>query len=231
MQDCPEVPFKRGTQVTLRLKNNFRQFCKEREVETVIKKYSLFISHPIKLNGDLVNSLQAIWYRSKSEVAEDEYQRFFEHVTGTKSAYKYLLHYSSDVPLTIKALLYIPNTHTEKMGIGQEPSQVSLYSRKVLIKSNMAELLPRYLRFVKGVVDCEDIPLNISRETYQGSAHIDKLKSTITKRVIKMLEDEMKRDVDSYLKWYLDFHHFLKEVLRPSSLRVLPSTRRTTRHS
>ena len=76
----------------------------------------------------------------------------------------------------------------------------------------MAELLPKYLKFVKGVVDCEDIPLNISRETYQGSANIDKLKSTITKRVLKLLEDEMHRDIDSYLVWYNDFNMFLKEV-------------------
>jgi len=123
------------------------------------------------------------------------------------------MHYSSDVPLTIKALLYIPSTHNEKMGIGQEPYQISLYSRKVLIKANMQELLPRYLRFVKGVVDCEDIPLNISRETYQGSAHIEKLKATITKKIIKMLEDESKKDLNKYIAWYNEFNMFLKEGL------------------
>eukprot|EP01022_Parablepharisma_sp_SALTPOND_P026509 TRINITY_DN64300_c3_g1_i1.p3 TRINITY_DN64300_c3_g1~~TRINITY_DN64300_c3_g1_i1.p3 ORF type:complete len:547 (-),score=71.24 TRINITY_DN64300_c3_g1_i1:5849-7489(-) len=213
VEELPESDFKRGTQITLKLKPNFRQFSKERDVENIIKKYSLFISHPIKLNGDLINNLQAIWYRSKRDISNDEYQRFFEHVTGTKLPYKYILHYSSDVPLTIKALLYIPATHTEKLGMGQEPCQVSLYSRKVLIKSKMSELLPRYLRFVKGVVDCEDIPLNISRETYQGSAHIEKLKATLTKRVIKMLEDEMKRDINSYMSWYQDFSMYLKEGL------------------
>ena len=90
----------------MKLKNTCRDFAKEREVENIIKKYSLFISHPIKLNGDLVNNLQAIWYRSKNDVSKDEYQRFYEHVSGTKSPYKYLLHYSSDVPLTIKVSTY-----------------------------------------------------------------------------------------------------------------------------
>ncbi len=146
-------------------------------------------------------------------MSSDEYQRFFEHITGTKTPYKYLLHYSSDVPLSIKAMLYIPNTHTERMGIGQEPCQISLYSRKILIKQNMEQLLPKYLRFVKGVVDCEDLPLNLSRETYQGSAHIEKLKTTIAKRVIKMLEDEMKKDPAGYTLWYRDFQQFIKEGL------------------
>jgi len=83
--------------------------------------------------------------------------------------------------------------------------QVHLYSRKVLIKSNCAELIPSYLRFVKGVVDCEDLPLNISRETYQDSSLIAKLKNVITKRIIKMLSDESKRDPDTYNKWYANF--------------------------
>lgn len=213
MEDVDNAGFERGTQIKLKLKPNFRQFSKERDVEEIIKKYSLFISYPIKLNGDLLNNLQALWYRNKKEVSNDEYQRFFEYVTGTKMAYKYVLHYSSDVPLTIKALLFIPTTHGEKMGLGQEPCHISLYSRKVLIKQKMTELLPRYLRFVKGVVDCEDIPLNLSRETYQGSAHIERLKSTLTKRIIKLLRDEMKRDLNSYQAWYKDFAMFLKEGL------------------
>jgi HSP90 family molecular chaperone len=77
-----------------------------------------------------------------------------------------MLHYSTDVPLSIKALIYIPSTHNEKFGITHDQVDVHLYSRKILIKSSCSELLPSYLRFVKGVVDCEDLPLNISRESY-----------------------------------------------------------------
>jgi len=82
---------------------------------------------------------------------------------------------------------------------------VHLYSRKVLIKENCGEILPSYLRFVKGVVDCEDLPLNISRETYQDSSLIMKLKNVVTRRVLKMLEDEMKRDAFTYDKWFNEF--------------------------
>jgi len=118
------------------------------------------------LNGQVLNNLQAIWYRDKREVTSDEYERFFEQLANTKIPYKYLLHYSTDVPLAIKALIYIPASHNERYGMMTEASEVHLYSRKVLIKSKCGELLPNYLRFVKGVVDCEDLPLNISRETY-----------------------------------------------------------------
>ncbi len=83
-----------------------------------------------------------------------------------------------------------------------ESSDVHLYSRKVLIKSKCAELLPNYLRFVKGVVDCEDLPLNISRETYQDSSLMQKLRNVLTRRILKLLEDESKRDADKYNKWF-----------------------------
>lgn len=169
------------------------------------------------MNGALVNNLQAVWYRDKKDVTEDEYERFYEQVADTKIPYKFKLHYSTDVPLAIKALIYIPSTHSERMQMGQEKVQIQLFSRKVLIKDNCQELLPSYLRFVKGVVDCEDLPLNISRETYQDSSLIFKLRNVITRRVLKMLEDESKRDPKKYSMWYKDFSQFLKEGLTMDS--------------
>lgn len=94
-----------------------------------------------------------------------------------------------------------------------EEMKVNLYSKKILIKPNCRELLPNYLRFVKGVVDCEDLPLNISRENYQDTALIAKLKNIITKRVLKMLVEESERDEAAYLEWYSEFQFFLKEGL------------------
>lgn len=99
----------------------------------------------------------------------------------------------------------------------QESSEVHLYSRKILIKEKCNELLPQYLRFVKGVIDCEDLPLNISRENYQDSNLIVKLRNVITRRVIKMLDDEAKRDPEIYKKWYADFNHFIKEGITTDS--------------
>ena len=98
----------------MKLKPETRSFCREDEIEKILRKYSLFITYPIKINGRLINNLQAIWYRDKREVTEDEYERFFEHLANTKVPYRYKLHYSTDVPLTIKGVFYIPSTHMEK---------------------------------------------------------------------------------------------------------------------
>lgn len=165
------------------------------------------------MNGEVQNSLQAIWYRDKREVTEDEYDQFYENIANTKIPFKYSLHYNTDVPISIKALLYVPTTNTEKFGMQQEASDLHLYCRKVLIKSKCSELLPHWLRFIKGVVDCEDLPLNVSRENYQDSHLMGRLKNALTRRVIKMLEDEIKNDEEKYNKWFGEFNNFLKEGL------------------
>ena len=205
------LDFERGTKIILRLENSAMQFCREKEVEAIIKKYSVYNKYPIKLNGNLVNNLQAIWYKDKREVTQDEYEMFYENLANTKIPYKYRLHYSTDVPLAIKALFYVPNSHAEKTEMMQEQLKMDLYSRKVMIKENCRELIPNYLRFVKGIVDCENMPLNISRETYQDSNLIAKLRNVVTRRILKFLEDEMKRDPVSYNQWFNNFQQFLKE--------------------
>ena len=108
------MDFERGTQIILKLLPESREFSQDTLVEKIIKKFSQFISYPIKLNGQVVNSLGAIWYREKRDVTIDEYERFFEQIANTKIPYKYMLHYSTDVPLSIKALLYIPSSHSER---------------------------------------------------------------------------------------------------------------------
>ena len=186
-------------------------FSQPWEVEAILKKFSLFITYPIKLNGEVINSMQAVWYRDKREVSDDEYEKFYESIAKTKIPYKYRLHYSTDVPLAIKSVLFFPSTSNEKYSMTPEQSAVHLYCWKVLIKQNCQELLPSYFRFVKGVVDCEDLPLNISRENYQDSSLISKLKNVITWRLIKALEDELKLDEEKYNNWYAEFSNYLKE--------------------
>jgi len=207
----------RGTKITIHLRSEALNFAKSNEITKTIQKYSHFISHPIHLNGQVQNSLHAIWARDKREVTEDEYTKFWEYLTNQKVPYKYRLHYSSDVPLAIKSLIYIPNNHMEKFGLGVENLELSLYSRKVLIKKNCTELVPQWMRFVKGVVDCEDIPLALSRENYQDSALMARLKQVITKRIIKLLHDEARKDPEKYLHWYKEFGNFLKEGLAMDS--------------
>lgn len=203
----------RGTRIVVHLKPEFDKFCKVDELKKVIDKYSNFINYDIFLNHERINSVKAIWTESKGSLKEEDYQNFFEHISNTKLKYQYKIHYSVEIPLAIKSLLYIPNNNSELFGLGNNKMEVDLYCRKVLIKKNCAELLPSYLRFVKGVVDCEDLPLNISRENYQDSALMSKLRSVLTKRVLRLLEQEMKKDLTRYNKWHKDFQMFLKEGL------------------
>lgn len=171
-----ETGFERGTKIIINLKADCLNFCKFDEVKKIIQKYSNFINFPIYLNGEKLNLVGAVWARDKKEVTDEEYQKFWEYISGSQMGYKYKLHYSTDAPMSIKALIYIPTTHSEKYGFNAEENEVSLYSRKILIKAKCKDILPNWLRFLKGVVDCEDLPLNISRESYQDSALISKLK-------------------------------------------------------
>ncbi|CAD8157819.1 unnamed protein product [Paramecium octaurelia] len=201
----------RGTKITIHLKPDQAIFSKKTEVLKTIQRYSNFINYPIVVNGERQNIVSAIWVRNKNEITPEDYNKFYEYISNSKLAYKYKLHYSTDAPLSIKALLYIPQTHMEKYGMQMEEFDISLYCKKILIKKNCRELLPHFLRFVKGVVDCEDLPLNISREGYQDTALIAKLKSVVAKRIIKEIESEALRDPANYLAWYQDFQNFIKE--------------------
>ena len=194
--DGTDVP--RGTEITVFLKDDARTFANDAEISKILKKYSNFVSYPIELNGSRVNVLQAIWTQNKNHVTETDYRDFFEYVSGQKLPYRYKLHFTLDMPVSMKVLLYIPSTHKEKFGLSQEDQEVSLYSRKVLISAKCPQLLPSWLRFLKGVVDCEDIPLNISRETFQDSSLMAKIKEILTNKVIKYINDEALRNEESY---------------------------------
>lgn len=210
--DIENCDFVRGTKVIIHLKTECREFTRQQEIQKIIKKYSNFISYSIKVNGEIVNNVQAIWYREKKDISADDYQKFWEVLnSNSHTGYKYLLHFASDVPLEIKALLYIPSTSGEKFGMAEDNVGLSLYSKKILIKPKCQELLPNYFRYVKGVVDCSDIPLSISRESYQDSSLIYRLRVLITKRIIKKLEDETTKDPESYNKWFSEFQQYIRE--------------------
>lgn len=136
------------------MKKDHSNFTDISNIKHIINKYSNFINFPITINGDAVNFVKAIWARDKKEVTEEEYQKFYEFMF-TGDAYKYKMHFQSDVPLTIKTLIYVPKTHEEKFGLQQEKGCISLYSKKILIKKDCKEvLLPNFLRFIRGIVDC-----------------------------------------------------------------------------
>jgi molecular chaperone HtpG len=169
------------------------------------------VQFPIELNGTVVNTIQAIWTRSKNEITEEEYNKFYEYIGHDTEAPEYRLHFNADAPLAIRALLFVPARSIEKFGMGRSESEVHLYCRKVLIEGKAKGLFPEWLRFLRGVVDSEDLPLNISRESMQDSALIQKLNKVLTGRFLKFLDEEAKADAEKYAKFFAEHGPCLKE--------------------
>jgi HSP90 family molecular chaperone len=145
----------------------------------------------------------------KKDITEEQHQEFYK-LQGGYDTPQYRLQFKVDTPLNINVLLYFPSKHMERWEQRLEPS-VNVYSRKVLIQAKSKHILPDWARFIKGVVDSEDIPLNISRETMQDSALISKIKGILVKKIVKFLDDESKKDNDKYMDWYSEFGNFIKE--------------------
>ena len=202
---------RRGTKIVIKLKEDAGDFAQDWKVKEILERYSAFVSFPINLNAKRVNTIQALWLRNKNEIKDEEYTEFYKFQAHAYDEPRLRLHFSADAPLAINALLFVPKENTEKLGFSRLEQSVSLYCRKVLIDAKPKDLLPEWLRFLKGVVDSEDLPLNISRETMQDRALIEKLNKVITKRFIKFLEEEAKNRVDGYNEFYKEFGIFLKE--------------------
>ena len=207
----PAADLPRGTSITVHLKPEAAEFAKEAGVEGIIKRYSNFVQFPIELNGKRINTVQAIWARSKNEVKEEEYTEFYKYIGHDQDQPLFRLHFSADAPLAIQALLFVPAKNWETMGLGRTDPEVHLYCKKVLIESKAKGLLPEWLRFLKGVVDSEDLPLNISRERMQDTALIKKLSNVLTNRFIKFLQEQSEKEAEQYQKFYAEYKRFLKE--------------------
>jgi molecular chaperone HtpG len=207
----PAADVPRGTKVTLELKDEAKEFAKESTVEGIIKRYSSFVPFPIELNGKRLNTVQAIWARNKNEIKEEEYNEFYTFVGHDHDMPLFRLHFSADAPLAIQALLFVPQRNFETLGMGRIDSEVNLYCRKVLIQAKAKGLFPDWLRFLKGVVDSEDLPLNISRETMQDTSLMQKLNKVLTGRFLKFLDEQSEKDAETFEKFYSEYQRFLKE--------------------
>lgn len=207
-----EMPgLRRGTKIIVELKDDAKEYVEKWKIESIIKQYSAFVSFPIKLAGEVVNTVQALWTRNKNEIKEEEYVEFYKFIGTAASEPMYRLHFSADAPLAINALLFVPAENFEMFGFGKMEPGVNLYCQRILIDQHSKNILPEWLRFLKGVVDSEDLPLNISRQALQDNALVGKLRKVITKRFIKHLEEEAKNDGEKYLKFWSTFGIFLKE--------------------
>jgi len=201
----------RGTKIIIELKEDAQKYATKFTIEHIIKQYSTFVPFPVKVDGKTVNTVQAIWTRSKSEISEEEYTEFYKFIGNAVDEPTYRLHFSADAPLAINALVYVPKENFEVAGMGRMQPGVNLYCQKVLIDQHSENILPEWLRFLKGVVDSEDLPLNISRQSLQDNALVYKLRKVLTKRFIKFLNEEAKKDSEKYQEFWKTFGIFIKE--------------------
>jgi molecular chaperone HtpG len=201
----------RGTRITLHLKEDAADFARSWKVRSIVRKFSSFVPFPIQLGDEKLNTVQAIWVRPKSEITDEEYLEFYRFLANTQDEPRYRLHFSADAPLMINALLFVPDDTVERLGFGRAEPGVDLYCRRVMIQKHPEHLLPDWLRFVRGVVDSDDLPLNISRESMQDSSLIKKLSKVITKRLLKHLAEEAEKDPAKYKEFFTRFGRFIKE--------------------
>lgn len=209
IEETEDLP--RGTRIVLHLKKDQEDFAKPEMVKRVLKQYSSFVPYPVSVDGENVNTVQALWTKNKSEISEEEYTEFYKFIANAYDEPLLRLHFSSDAPININTLLFVPKNNIEKMGFGRMEPSVSLYCKKVLIQAQAKDILPDWLRFVQGVVDSEELPLNISRETMQDSALVAKLNKVVTSRFLKYLGDQAKSEPEKYQEFWKEFGIFLKE--------------------
>lgn len=201
----------RGTRIELFLKEDEKEFLEKYRIKSIIGTHSKFVPFPIYLESEKIDNKEAIWTQPKSQLKEKDYTeffRFFQNATDDPETY---LHLSSDAPVQFNAVMYVPKVNSEIYGWVKSDPGLDLYSRKVLIQKSCRDILPEYFRFIKGVVDSEDIPLNISRETIQSNIRIEKIKKFILKKVFDHLNDIKSKDMEKYLNIWKNFQRNFKE--------------------
>ncbi len=224
---------RRGTDVVLHLKEDAKDFLDEWKLRTVVRNYSDFIEHPVvmdvmrteKIEGaegeeareetrvteETLNSRQAVWLRSKSELSEQDYNEFYKHISRDFGDPAKVIHYVAEGVVEFKALLYLPRQRPFDFLNPERKNGLNLYIRRVFIMDDCTDLLPSYLRFVQGVVDAADLPLNVSRELLQQNPLVDKIQSNLTAKILSTLKAMKDGEKDKYIEFYKNFGLVLKE--------------------
>ena len=220
----------KGTDVTLHLKEDAKNYLDEWEIKSTIKKYSDFIEHPVVMDiereeeskldktkkvkvkqEETLNSRKAIWLKNKPDITEAEYNDFYKHLSHDFTDPAKVLHYKAEGASEFTSLLYIPSMRPVDIYYKEYKVGPTLYVKRVKIIDHCEELIQPYLRFVKGVVDSSDLPLNVSREILQNNRQIEVIKNSITKKVLATLSEMKEKEFDTYLKFYKEFGRILKE--------------------
>src|SRR6059036_81538 len=215
--------FTRGTSITLHLKKfeedaEVDDFTEKRVIERIVKRYSDFVSYPIiykshdtKEPDRTLNSMKPIWTRPRSEVKDDEYKEFYKHISHDWNEPMFTWSFRAEGRSEYQALLFVPSQAPFDLFYATGKFGLHLYVRRVLIMEHCEELLPPYLRFLHGVVDSADLPLNVSRQRLQEDRHITQIRKWLTKKTLDSLEEMLKSDSEKYRKFWSQFGRALKE--------------------
>lgn len=213
----------RGTEITLHLKEEEKSLANDWQIRSIISKYSDHISVPIKMHKrddegkltdewETVNKASALWRRPKSEITDEEYKEFYKHVAHDWQDPLAWIHNRVEGKLEYTSLLYIPSkAPMDLWDPNAKTTGIKLYVQRVFIMDDSEHLMPRYLRFVKGVLDSNDLPLNVSREILQSNRVIDSMRKASTKKVLGLLESMAKNDKDKYQTFWNEFGNVMKE--------------------
>ncbi len=213
----------RGTTIEIKLKEDAKEYAETYRIRQIIKEHSDFVAFPIYLEEESyaeetkgekvfnqVNAQTALWRERPADVDDDKYKSFYQQLTFDFQEPTKTIHFQAEMPIQFYALLFIPSRRDYKMFQKQDEYGLKLYARKVLISENFKELLPPYLRFIEGVVDSEDLPLNVSREMVQNTPMVARIKKALVGRISTELE-RLAKDDEVYKKFYSEFSVFLKE--------------------
>ena len=205
----------RGTEVILHLRDEDKEFLEPARLRSLVRKYSDHLSLPIVLKSgeseDTLNQAKAFWTRPKSELKDEDYQAFYKHLTHDSEDARLWAHNKVEGNLEYTSLLYLPKRAPYDLYERDQKSGVQLYVKRVFIMDKAAELLPPYLRFMRGLVDSSDLPLNVSRELLQNNRTVEKIKSALVKRSLDLLEELATAQPDEYVEFYKTFGPVLKE--------------------
>jgi molecular chaperone HtpG len=206
----------RGTELIIHLKEDSKDFAEAWRLKEIVRRYSSFVPYPIRLGagGEVINDQKPIWVEPKSQVTDEQYTRFYQHLTHhTDETPLWHVHLAADSPIQFRAIVYCPPTNLESLGFARLEHGLNLCARRVLVQSECRELVPEYMRFLRGLVDSEDLPLNISRETLQDNNVIRRIRAALVKGVLERLDTLAADDPDAYRKFYDQFGRVLKEGL------------------
>lgn len=201
----------RGTEIIIQLKSEDKEYTGQYQVKNIIQKYSNFVEFPIYLGEEHVNKSSALWRKKTSEVKPEDLNEFYKFISHDFNDPLGHIQVNAEAPLTYSGLLFIPEKASGDIFQKPDDFHIHLYVKKVFIQNDCKDLLPPYLRFLRGVVDSEDLPLNVSREVTQHSAVLGKIKKALTAKIIKLLEGWAEKDKEKYLKFYKNFSSIMKE--------------------